>query len=94
MEQKLLTYSKKEKWAYVLSIIGQNVFYGVFANTFAYFLQFTLLVPAMYIGVFMGFARVFDAFNDPIMGFVVDRTNPNGGNAAPIFSSRPCSCLS
>jgi len=89
MERKLLTYSKKEKWAYVLSIIGQNVFYGVFANTFAYFLQFTLLIPTMYIGVFMGFARVFDAFNDPIMGFVVDRTNSKWGKCRPYLFITP-----
>ena len=89
MEQKLLTYTKKERWVYLMAIVGQNVFYGVFSNTFAYFLQFTLLIPAMSIGVFMAIARAFDAFNDPVMGYVVDRTHSKWGKTRPYLFISP-----
>jgi len=93
MEQKLLTYSKKEQWLFLMAIIGQNVFYGIFANTFAYFLQFTLLVPAWVVGTFMGAARAFDAFTDPLMGVIVDRTNSKWGKCRPYLFIAPALSL-
>jgi len=83
MGQKLLTYTKKEQWVFLTAIVGQNVFYGIFSNAFDYFLHFTLLIPSMSIGTAMLLARAFDAFNDPIMGVIVDRTDTKWGKCRP-----------
>lgn len=89
MEKSLLTYSKKEKTVYLASMAGQNILYGIFVNTYAFFLQFTLLIPALYVGAFMGANRVFDAFNDPIMGYIVDKTNSKWGKCRPYLVFAP-----
>ena len=89
MEQKLLTYSKKERNAFLLSLIGQNIIYGTFSGAFAYFLQFTVLIPAALVGSVMAATRVFDALNDPIMGVIVDRTNSKYGKCRPYLMLAP-----
>ena len=89
MERKLLTYSKKEKLLFLIAIVGQNVFYGVFSSAFDYFLRFTLLIPSMAVGTAMLIARAFDAFNDPVMGVFVDRTNTKWGKCRPYLFAAP-----
>ena len=37
MNTNLLTYSKKEKRVYLMSMVGQNILYGIFMNTYAFF---------------------------------------------------------
>ena len=39
-------------------------------------------VSAIAMGIILMAARVFDAFNDPIMGVVVAKTRTNGANSA------------
>ena len=41
------TYTKKEKMRYLIGLSGQNILYGIITSSFAYYLQFTILVPAM-----------------------------------------------
>ena len=89
MGQKLLTYTKKEKWLFLTAIVGQNVFYGIFSSAFDYFLRFTLLIPSMAVGTAMLLARAFDAFNDPVMGVFVDRTNTKWGKCRPYLFAAP-----
>ncbi|MCL2301430.1 MAG: MFS transporter [Firmicutes bacterium] len=89
MEQKLLTYTKKEKWLFLTAIVGQNVFYGIFSSAFDYFLRFTLLIPSIAVGTAMLLARAFDAFNDPVMGVFVDRTNTKWGKCRPYLFAVP-----
>ncbi len=89
MEQNLLTYSKKEKKYYLISMVGQNILYGIFINTYTYFLQFTILIPALSVGIIVGASRIFDAFNDPVMGFIVDKTNSKWGKCRPYLLIAP-----
>ncbi|MCL2494530.1 MAG: glycoside-pentoside-hexuronide (GPH):cation symporter [Oscillospiraceae bacterium] len=89
MGQKLLTYTKKEQWLFLVAIVGQNVFYGIFSSAFDYFMRFTLLIPSMAVGTAMLLARAFDAFNDPVMGVIVDRTNTKWGKCRPYLFAIP-----
>ncbi|MDR2526128.1 MAG: MFS transporter [Oscillospiraceae bacterium] len=85
----LQTYSKKERGVYLTGMFGQNVIYNVIGTIFvSYFLQNILYIPAMTVGVIVAVARVWDAFNDPMMGTIVDRTRSKWGKARPylIFS--------
>jgi len=89
MGQKLLTYSRNEKWLFLTAIVGQNVFYGIFSSAFDYYLRFTLLIPSMAVGTAMLFARAFDAFSNPVMGVFVDRTNTKWGKCRPYLFAAP-----
>lgn len=80
---KLKTYTKKEAGAYLVSLAGQNILYNIIGAALGYFLQFTILVPAMTVSVIMMIARAWDAFNDPIMGTLVDRTRTRWGKCRP-----------
>ncbi|MCL2629915.1 MAG: MFS transporter [Firmicutes bacterium] len=88
---KLNTYTKKEMNVYLMSMFGQNMIYNIINACFAYYLQFTILIPAVTIGVIFGIARVWDAFNDPIMGTIVDKTNSKrlGGKCVPYLKIMP-----
>ncbi len=87
--QKLRTYTSKEKNTYLTSMIGQNIIYNVINGCLAYYMQFTILIPAMAVSLIMTFARVWDAFNDPIMGTIVDRTRTKYGKCRPYLMIIP-----
>jgi len=82
-DKKLQTYSKKEAAAYLTGLAGQNMIYNIIGAALAYYLQFTLLIPAIAVTAIMTAARVWDAFNDPIMGTIVDRTRTKWGKCRP-----------
>lgn len=92
-ERKLKTYTSKEKWIYLISLGGQNILYNIIGACLAYYLQFTILVPAMTVSLIMTFARVWDAFNDPIMGTIVDRTRTKFGKCRPYLMAVPVPIL-
>ncbi|MDR3216539.1 MAG: glycoside-pentoside-hexuronide (GPH):cation symporter [Clostridiaceae bacterium] len=86
---KLKTYSKKELGAYLSSMFGQNILYNIIGACLAYYLQFTVLIPAIIVSVIMGAARVWDALNDPMMGTLVDRTRTKLGKCRPFLRLVP-----
>ena len=84
----------KEAIAYSITGIGQNFICTIVGSYIAIFMTDALLFGAK--GVNVGFldgakavavlmlvARIFDAFNDPIMGSVVDRTRTKWGKCRP-----------
>ncbi len=84
----------KEAIAYSITGIGQNFICTIVGSYIAVFMTDALLFGAE--GVKVGFldgakavavlmlvARIFDAFNDPIMGSVVDRTRTKWGKCRP-----------
>ena len=90
-EPELKTYTKAERNLYLTGLAGQNIVYNVFNALFAHFVQFVLMVPAMAVSVILTVARVWDGFNDPIMGTIVDRTRSKWGKCRPylLFSPLP-----
>lgn len=87
--QALKTYSSKERVAYLIGLAGQNVIYNIVGACLMYYLQFTLLIPAMTVSIIFTVARVWDAFNDPIMGTLVDRTRTKHGKCIPYLRAVP-----
>ncbi len=80
----LKTYTKKERNMYMTGLLGQNILYNV-TNVLlvSYFLQNVLYIPAVIVSVIIAIARVWDAFNDPIMGTLVDKTRTKWGKCRP-----------
>ena len=75
---KVNTYTKKERNAYLAGLAGQNIMYNIIGQTFSYFLQFVILIPAGIVGAMLAVLKVWDGINDPIMGHIIDRTRTNG----------------
>lgn len=86
---QLKTYTKKEMGAYLTSMAGQNMIYNIVGGCLAYYMQFTVLIPAMTVSLIMTFARIWDAFNDPMMGTIVDRTRTKIGKCLPYLRAVP-----
>ena len=75
--------SGKEKFSYGLGAVGKDMVYMLSACYVLYYFQDLLGVKAWIMGVILLVARVFDAFNDPIMGVIVAKTRTKWGKFRP-----------
>jgi melibiose permease len=73
----------REKTAYGIGAIGKDMVYSLVAGFLMYYYNAVLGISATFIGILFMAARVFDAFNDPIMGIIVEKTK------SPIGKFRP-----
>lgn len=81
METKRL--SGKSKLSYALGAVGKDMVYMLSASYVLYYYQDLLGIEGWIMGLIMMIARVFDAFNDPIMGVVVAKTRTRWGKFRP-----------
>ena len=72
-----------EKFAYGIGAVGKDMVYMLSASYVLYYFQDIMGVSAIAMGVILLVARVFDAFNDPIMGIVVAKTKTRWGKFRP-----------
>lgn len=75
--------SAKEKVTYGLGAVGKDMVYMLSASYILYYYQDILGVSAIAMGIILLAARVFDAFNDPIMGVIVAKTRTRWGKFRP-----------
>ena len=75
--------STREKAAYGLGAVGKDMVYMLSASYVLYYFQDIMKVDAFAMGVILLVARVFDAFNDPLMGVVVAKTKTRWGKFRP-----------
>ncbi|MBQ4371841.1 MAG: MFS transporter, partial [Firmicutes bacterium] len=73
----------REKIAYGLGAVGKDMVYMLSASYVLYYFQDILGVNPFAMGVILMAARVFDAFNDPVMGVVVAKTRTRWGKFRP-----------
>lgn len=78
MELKL-----KHKAAFGFGAFGKDVVYMLIASYLLYYYNAVLGMNSVFIGTVMMAARVFDAFNDPIMGIIVAKTHTKWGKFRP-----------
>lgn len=72
-----------EKAAYGLGAVGKDMVYMLSASYILYYYQDIMGVSAWIMGIILLIARVFDAFNDPIMGVLVAKTKTRFGKFRP-----------
>ena len=72
-----------EKFAYGIGAVGKDMVYMLSASYVLYYFQDIMGVSAIAMGIILLIARVFDAFNDPIMGVIVARTKTRWGKFRP-----------
>ena len=73
----------KEKFSYGLGAVGKDMVYMLSASYILYYYQDLLGIKGTVMGAIMMAARVFDAFNDPIMGVIVAKTRTKWGKFRP-----------
>ncbi len=77
---------KRNFWMYPLGTIGRDFLYNLFNGNLITFILFTkTLTTAQFTAVsfIIIAARIFDAFNDPIMGGIVENTRSRFGRFKP-----------
>ncbi|WP_330670671.1 MFS transporter [Agathobacter sp.] len=72
-----------EKFAYGIGAVGKDMVYMLSASYILYYYQDIMGVSAWIMGIILLVARVFDAFNDPIMGVIVAKTKSRWGKFRP-----------
>ena len=82
MEQKQ-KLTGKAKFSYALGAVGKDMVYMLSASYVLYYFQDIMGVSAIAMGTILLVARVFDAFNDPIMGVIVAKTKTKWGKFRP-----------
>lgn len=82
MEQQT-TLRGKEKFAYGIGAVGKDMVYMLSASYILYYYQDIMGVSAVAMGIILFAARIFDAFNDPIMGVIVAKTKTRWGKFRP-----------
>ncbi|MBQ2551936.1 MAG: MFS transporter [Treponema sp.] len=74
---------KKEIFGYSLGGFGKNLAYVLVSSYTLYYYNSVLNVSASFVAVLLMVARIFDAFNDPIMAAVVAKTKGKHGRYKP-----------
>ncbi|MBQ2659159.1 MAG: MFS transporter [Erysipelotrichaceae bacterium] len=81
-----MNQDKKNKYFFGLGTVGRDMFYAFEANAMIYFLSNILQLPlttfAM-VSLVLTVLRIFDAFNDPITGLVIDNIKSPWGKYKP-----------
>ncbi|MBL4826465.1 MAG: MFS transporter [Spongiibacteraceae bacterium] len=75
--------STKEKLGYGLGDTASNIVFQVVINFLLYFYTDVFGISAAAVGTLMLVVRLFDAFTDPLMGGVADRTQSRWGKYRP-----------
>lgn len=83
-------YIPKKEWiAYSVSTLGQGMLYGIMSSYISDFYLNVLKLTPIFVLLLMFFARIWDAINDPMMGYIVDHSNPKKGKIKPYLLYTP-----
>ena len=80
------TLDDRNRTYFGLGTIGRDMFYSFEANTLLYFLSDVLSLPVWVFAaasMILSVMRIFDAFNDPITGLVIDNIRSPWGKFKP-----------
>lgn len=78
-----MTLGRKQRFAYGIGAVGKDLVYMLVASYLMYYYNTVLGVSSVFVGTVLMAARVFDAFNDPIMGIVIAKTKTRWGKFRP-----------
>jgi len=73
----------KSKLSFGIGAFGKDAVYAIVSTFFMFYLTDVRLVSPAFVGTLFLVARIWDAFNDPFMGMVVDNTRTKWGKFRP-----------
>lgn len=84
----------KQKASFGIGAVGKDMVYALVSGFILYYYNTVLGISGTFTGIMMMAARVFDAFNDPLMGVVVEKTHTRWGKFRPwIFTGTVTNAL-
>ena len=81
--QQLEKLSWRSKLSFGVGAFGKDLVYALVGNLFMFYLTDVRFVAPAFVGTLFMVARIWDAFNDPFMGMVVDNTRSKWGKFRP-----------
>ncbi len=78
-----ITLKKSRMLTYGLGSLGNNIIYAFVSTYLLKFYVDSFELAATTVGILFFVARIWDAFNDPIMGIIVDNTKTRYGKFRP-----------
>ncbi len=95
MEQNKTYIGKKEMWMFALGSGGQGMVYAMMSSYISDYYMSVLHLAPVFVLLLMLLARLWDAINDPLMGIIVDKSNPKRGKMKPyiLYAAIPVSVL-
>ena len=75
--------SVREKYCYGIGAFGKDLVYTLVASYFMIYLTDGLSISPLFVGGLFFVARLWDAINDPLMGWLVDSTRTRFGKFRP-----------
>ena len=83
-------YTPTKEWlAYCVGALGQGMVYAIMSSYISDFYMNVLKLTPLFVLLLMLFARIWDAINDPIMGYIMDRAHPKRGKMRPYLLYTP-----
>ena len=79
----------KEVIAFSLTVFGMSMVSALMGPALSFFYTEVLHIAVGAVGTIFLVARIWDAFNDPVMGFFVDRTHTKRGKCIPYLRAVP-----
>ena len=74
-----------EKFSYSMGAFGQNFAYTIMMTYLAIFYTDSVGIDPKIFAVLFLVARIWDAANDPLTGFIIDRAHPKSGKYKPFI---------
>ncbi len=71
--------SAREKYAFGIGAIGKDAICNMVGSFLMLYFTDTLFLAPAFVGILFFVARIWDAFNDPMMGMIVDNTRSRFG---------------
>ncbi len=78
-----MNLTRKVKISYGMGAVGKDMVYCIVSGFLLYYYNDVLGISATFTGVLFMVARIFDAFNDPFMGIIIEKTDTKWGKFRP-----------
>lgn len=78
-----MNLTSREKVSYGIGAVGKDMVYALVSGFLLYYYKTVLGISPVFVGFVFMLARVFDAFNDPLMGIIVAKTKTKYGKFRP-----------
>lgn len=82
-------YQSKEGRAFLIGLLGQNIIYNIIGAALSLFYTDVVMIDIAVVGIIFTLCRVWDALNDPVMGYLTERTNTRWGKCRPYLKYMP-----
>lgn len=79
----------REVLAFSVTVFGMSMVSALMGSALSFFYTEVLHIAVGAVGTIFLVARIWDAFNDPVMGFIVDRTHTKKGKCLPFLRTVP-----